>query len=108
LIIYRGAHVKRGTLGGVSWTLDRERAEWFANRWARRRPYLVEAEVLKLDVRAYFLDRNEAEIIVLPNRLVSHTVKNIPLNRNIEVEKVYWQPSKRSLFTEEEAENEAA
>ena len=104
LTIYRGVHIKKGTLRGLSWTLDRERAEWFANRWAKRRPYLVEAEVLKSDVRAYFLDRNEAEIIVLPNRLVSHTVKNIPLDKALEVEKVYWQPAKRFLFTEKAAE----
>ena len=51
LTIYRGVHIKKGTLRGLSWTLDRERAEWFANRWAKRWPYLVEAEVL-LVVRA--------------------------------------------------------
>ena len=55
---------------------------------------------MKSDVRAHFLDRGEAEIVVLPNRLISHTVKNIPLNKAFEVEKAYWQPGKRFLFTD--------
>ena len=108
LTIYRGVHIKKGTLRGLSWTLDRERAEWFANRWAKRRPYLVEAEVLKSNVRAHFLDRGEAEIVVLPNRLVTHTVKKIPLSRVLEVKKVYWQPGKRSLFSDYEPKEKAA
>jgi hypothetical protein len=108
LAVYRGLHTKRGTLRGLSWTLDCERAEWFANRWAKRRPYLVQAEVCKSDVRAHFLARGEAEIIVLPNRLVTHHVEKIPLNKALEVEKVYWQPAKRSLFTEFAHQKEAA
>ena len=108
LTIYRGVHIKKGTLRGLSWTLDRERAEWFANRWAKRRPYVVEAEVLKSDVRAHFLARGEAEIVVLPNRLVTHTVKSIPLNRALEVEKVYWDPGQRFFFTDFEPPKKAA
>ena len=108
LTIYRGLHIKKSTLRGLLWTLDRQRAEWFANRRAKRRPYLVEAEVLKSDVRAHFLDRGEAEIVVLPNRLISHTVKNISLNKALEIEKAYWQPGKRFLFTDFEPQKEAA
>jgi len=108
LTIYRGVHIKKGTLRGLSWTLDRERAEWFANRWAKRRPYLVQAQVLKSDVRAHFLDRGEAEIVVLPNRLITPTVKNISRNKALEVGKAYWQPAKRFLFTDFEPQKEAA
>ena len=64
--------------------------------------------MLKSDVRAHFLDRGEAEIVVLPNRLVTHTVKKIPLTRALEVKKVYWQPGKRSLFSDYEPTEKAA
>jgi len=108
LTIYRGVHIKRGTLRGLSWTVDRARAEWFANRRAKRRPYVVQAEISKSNVLAHFLARGEAEIIVLPNRLISHTAEDIPLNKALEVEKVYWQPAKRFLFTEPARQKEAA
>lgn len=57
LTIYRGVHVERGILQGFSWTLDRQRAEWFANCRAKHRPFLVQAEVCRSNVRAHFLAR---------------------------------------------------
>jgi hypothetical protein len=44
LTIYRGVSLRSAT-HGLSWTLDRERAQWFANRWLclkRRRPIVLQ------------------------------------------------------------------
>ena len=55
---------------GLSWTLDREKALWFANRWLcfkRRRPIVLQTVVRKMDVVAHFAERNEQEIAAHPN-----------------------------------------
>jgi hypothetical protein len=52
---------------GLSWTLDREKAQWSANRWLcvkRRRPILLQTVARKRDVVAYFAGRNEQKIVV--------------------------------------------
>ena len=69
LTIYRGVSL-RSAMHGLSWTLDREKAQWFANRWLcfkRRRPILLQTVVRKTDVVAYFAGRKEQEIVVHPN-----------------------------------------
>ena len=49
---------------GCSWTLDKSRAEWFANRF--NRGYEVyEKTINKSDAIAYISDRNEDEIIYI-------------------------------------------
>jgi hypothetical protein len=62
--VYRGQHVD-GKPTGISWTLNRDKAEWFANRWG------VDGHVLKRAVPgsrllAYFSGRGEDEVIILP------------------------------------------
>jgi hypothetical protein len=60
----------RSAMHGLSWTLDREKAQWFANRWLslkRRRPIVLQTVARKADVMAYFAGRNEQEIVVHPN-----------------------------------------
>jgi hypothetical protein len=58
ITIYRGGVDDKG----YSWTLDREKAEWFANRF--NFDYEVfEKTINKSDAIAYLSDRNESEII---------------------------------------------
>jgi hypothetical protein len=57
---------------GWSWTTDRDRAVWFANRFTvmeNRNPYVTEATVAKTDVIAYMLARKESEIVVNPDNV---------------------------------------
>lgn len=56
---------------GMSWTLDRDKAIWFANRYRRddRDAYLATAKVRRHDILAYFSGRNEQEIVVYPEKL---------------------------------------
>lgn len=64
LTVWRGA-IAGLNEEGMSWTLDRARAEWFARRFKREgEPVLVEATVPKRTVLAHFLGRNEAEIVI--------------------------------------------
>ena len=66
--------IYRGQLSGrtptFSWTLNEEKAEWFANRYFTKKRSDVNAEVLtkvinKVDVLAYFGGRGEQEIVIL-------------------------------------------
>jgi hypothetical protein len=53
---------------GMSWTTDKERAIWFAKRFAAdstRKPMLASGRVKKKHVFAHFLGRNESEIVTL-------------------------------------------
>jgi hypothetical protein len=66
--IYRG-YDQEDREYGLSWTLDKERAEWFARRlWFEDKggvgPSLAEGEVKREHVIAYFTGRKEAEIVV--------------------------------------------
>jgi hypothetical protein len=82
LRIWRGCGHKGGARG-LSWTLEREQAEFFAGYAVgiRRRmwgiahvgpdtnPIIVEAECKKSNVLAYFMERAESEIVVNPKHL---------------------------------------
>lgn len=65
LTVYRGVAVGRNPQG-LSWTMDRDKAEWFAHRFDRNGTtgYLQSATIKKEDVLAYFNSRNEEEIVV--------------------------------------------
>jgi hypothetical protein len=65
---------------GLSWTTNRDKAEWFARRFPGmegRTPLMVSGTVSKADVLAHFLGRNEFEIVVFPDRVNDLTV--VPL-----------------------------
>lgn len=53
---------------GWSWTVDRDKAVWFARRLAAEddEMYVTEARVDKADVVAYFEGRGESEVVVDP------------------------------------------
>ena len=75
ITVYRGTAADDGMGSGFSWTLERERAEWFAHRFAEIREgeaQVYTGTVKKVDVVAYFAGRGEAEIV----------------SQNVEIEKV--------------------
>lgn len=65
--VWRGAreHNKRG----LSWTLDRDKAEWFASRFMQQGE-VIERTVERRDVFAYMNGRGEQEIILKPSALL--------------------------------------
>ena len=68
LVIFRGQ--RRGVPLGMSWTLDREKAEWFARRFHHFGPHeLVKGEIPSALVYAYIVSRRESEIVVNPRRV---------------------------------------
>jgi hypothetical protein len=72
--IWRGAS-HAGDPSGLAWTLDREKAIWFAQRWCSeaRPPLLAKGIVGKSDVLAYFEKRNEREIVSMKVSIISVT-----------------------------------
>jgi len=64
IIVYRGSD-HEPVSGGLSWTLNKEKAEWFATRYGRQ-GRVVEATVPRKKTRALFLGRGEQEIIYSP------------------------------------------
>lgn len=69
--IYRG-----GNKEGVSWTLDRTQAQWFAGRWQENHP-VWEATVTRDDVIGYYNGRGEKEVIVYPPAII-HLIESDP------------------------------
>ena len=79
LTVYRGVtseNVKN--IKALSWTLDEEKAKWFAGRFGENGK-VYSAEIDKKDVYAYFGCRGESEVIVNPKGL-----QNITLVEEIE------------------------
>ena len=68
-IVYRGIgsddEIDFKKIGfGMSWTLNKDTAKWFASRFNRRCQVLLKMEIKKSDVLAYFGDKGEDEIII--------------------------------------------
>lgn len=72
--IWRGTSDKRG-FPGLAWTLDREKAVWYAQRFCSvsRVPLLAKGIVEKRDVLAYFEKRDEREIVSMNVSIISVT-----------------------------------
>lgn len=60
-IVYRGVSKGRNKKG-LSYTRNKDKAEWFANRFGKG--YVIEKTIKKENVLAYFNTRNEDEIVV--------------------------------------------
>ena len=52
VIVYRGADSKLHARGGLAWTTNREKAEWFARRFGQRSPHLATISVSKTKIAA--------------------------------------------------------
>ena len=81
---------------GFSWTLDRQRAEWFAQRFLdqpiaamfrltsfdpnhKAEPVLVTGVVSRKDVIAYLAQRDEQELVVLPEKVKVESARKLKL-----------------------------
>ncbi|MDB5518718.1 MAG: hypothetical protein JWQ17_5476 [Tardiphaga sp.] len=73
LVLYRGVGADDEGLDGLSWTLSREKAIWFANR-RKGAPRLVTASVKKGGIHAYFDRRDEREVVVGSPNILSINV----------------------------------
>jgi hypothetical protein len=60
--VYRGCQ-KGINEDGISWTLKRDKAEWFATRFSKD-GLVLEKEIQKKDIIAVFTNRNEFEVII--------------------------------------------
>ena len=62
--VYRGVTpYNQKNVKALSWTLDRQTAEWFAHRFGEEGT-VYEAQIKKEHIHAYFSGRNESEVIV--------------------------------------------
>ncbi len=68
LTIYRGYQNKRYRTG-LSWTLLKKMAVWFAYRWSEGTPRVVSGSISKADVFGYTNERKEQEIIADPSKI---------------------------------------
>ena len=62
ITVYRGIR-GRGSLKALSWTIDIQQAEWFAQRWGKKGK-VYSAKVSREDVLAVFTSRGESELVV--------------------------------------------
>jgi hypothetical protein len=91
LTIYRGVGVETegdaegALMTGLSWTLSRDKAIWFAHRLGygvmRSLPFIAEATIQKKDCFAYFSDRDEQEVVIDPDRTLTFEMEKLKLKR---------------------------
>lgn len=62
--VYRGQSYHSKFYPALSWTLDKDKATWFMNRFTYNGGVLYEAKIPKEHILAYFSDTGESEIIV--------------------------------------------
>ena len=69
ITVYRGVTPYNGkNVRALSWTLDRETADWFAHRFGEDGT-VYEAQIEKEHIYALFNGRNESEVVVDPKHL---------------------------------------
>ena len=74
--IYRGTTEAEGGGYGICWTLDRERAKWFATKHVRFRnlrspPVVLSALVQREDICGLLFEREEQDVLVLPQSVAA-------------------------------------
>jgi hypothetical protein len=67
LLVYRGC--QRFNRKGWHWTLDIDKAKWFSKRCPGERPIILEGQVAKKHVLAYFTRRKERDILIDPRNV---------------------------------------
>lgn len=82
--VYRGGRVDwedmMDSMPPFSWTLDIERARWFAHRFEWKPDcYLITAEIDKEDIYFFTDARNEQEVVVDPEGLEVKTIMKLSL-----------------------------
>lgn len=70
--IYRGEASKSNTYDkAYSWTTDIKIAEFFANRFNTNDKRIYEAKIKREDIIDYIENRNESEVILIPDNLIN-------------------------------------
>lgn len=65
VVIHRGYSGEEGE-DGMSWTLDRDKAEWFSKRFSHRgEPQVVTRQISKDNILALILTRQEQEVLII-------------------------------------------
>lgn len=77
--IYRGSF-RDNNYNALSWTLDYDKAHWFATRFDKE-GYVFEAMIDKKNIIAYFNDRNEDEVII-----DFHKIKNMNIEKVFKID----------------------
>jgi hypothetical protein len=70
--VYRGVGDRcYDTWRGLSWTLDQDKAHWFAQRFAEEydQPIVLSGRIGKKYAFAYFSERNESEVVLWPRHI---------------------------------------
>lgn len=83
VLVYRGFSEK-GAERGISWTLDKEVAMWFANRWNQKQPGVAVAKVDRSQIVCYYEGRSEKEVILNPEfvkKMDLEIIKDTPINK---------------------------
>lgn len=75
ITIYRGC--SSVNQNGMSWTLSKEKARWFALRFKDKNPMIITGQAHKKDIIAYFSRRDEQEIVIQPNKVMNKTIENL-------------------------------
>lgn len=74
--VYRG--VSPQYKYSLSWTLDKQVAYWYADKYKSKEACVYECTVEKKNILCYFDTRNEAEIVLLPSMLKEYgTIEHI-------------------------------
>lgn len=68
--VYRGVGVDRNP-NGMSWTVNYDKAEWFARRWGDGDIYIIQGICFKSDILAYFNTREEEELVLDPKSVIN-------------------------------------
>ena len=69
ITVYRGTGKGARHLLGLSWTLDYDKAKWFATRW-NKKGVVYKGKIRKKDVLAYFSRRSESEVVIDVGKLI--------------------------------------
>lgn len=73
--VYRGMGDK-SSKDGISYTIDKDKAQWFANRPPSKHGYVLTGTAKKEDVLAFFTRRDESEVLIEPDKIANlHKMK---------------------------------
>lgn len=84
ITVYRG--VKHNDYKGLSWTIDKKIAIWFAKRFSNNvdKCYVFSGKLMKKDIIAYFDQRGESEIVCDYRRVKEITCEEIEILKSNE------------------------
>jgi len=81
--VYRGTTME-DPYGDYSWSTDRDKAEWFANRCYEATPAMATGFVRKADILFAYAGRDESEIAVRPGAVFDKSIRAIgPWQKNL-------------------------